>query len=331
MGSSWSSPSLQGKCLNGEFGNVVEAPFASHKDLVLSSSSGADLRLLWLRYGVLALRGLDNLTPQDLVSMTQHLGKVSPDIGAGREHARLAPNLPVLRIGNVKNEKDELISVPSSSRNSDLPPSGSCQYRPDERKPVWHTDGTFAQIPPAGSVLFCKQAPPTGAETCFADMAAAYERALSDEERAHLESLECICSQAHHDKKLNLTQPTYPTLTPEQRAAAPPQRVPVVLTHPETGRKALYGINSSTCAVVPKGSQVSQEEMDRYDLEGLEDDSVSVLRNLLPRLTTPEFTIVWKWRQGDVLIWDNRSTIHCPTGYNQDLYIREMWRTTILP
>eukprot|EP00933_Yihiella_yeosuensis_P054485 TRINITY_DN52956_c0_g1_i1.p1 TRINITY_DN52956_c0_g1~~TRINITY_DN52956_c0_g1_i1.p1 ORF type:complete len:365 (+),score=54.82 TRINITY_DN52956_c0_g1_i1:29-1096(+) len=325
-----SASGLNAVSLNGSFGALVEANLSPVE--LRRPEVGAELRQIWLRSGVLALRGLAAMTPEDLVAISAHFGPVSDDVGAARKHATI-PGLPVLRIGNIRDSKGHLISVPPSSKNprSQLPETGSCQYRPDERLPVWHTDGTFAATPPAGSAFFCQKAPAKGAQTCFADTVGFWARDLSSTERSHLETLECICSQAHHDAKLNKANPDYPTMTAEQRAQTPPRRVPVALDHPVTGRRALYGMNSSTCRVLPKGDPVSAAEMDRFDLEAFEDPSVSILRDLLPRVTKPEYSIVWNWQPGDLLVWDNRSTIHCGTGYDQEKYVREMWRTTILP
>ena len=278
---------------------------------------GAQLRRHWLRSGILVIRDLVSMTPSDLVAISEHFGPLSPDVGAGREHATL-PGVPVLRVGNVRDASGKLISQPASSKGNLLPPGGSCQYRPAERLPVWHTDGTFLPVPPAGSALFCRRAPAEGAATCFADTAAAWE-ALDEEERRRLEGLEAVCSLAHHDAKISKRVPDYPTLTPRERAANPARRVPLVLRHPATGRPALYGVNSSTCRVVPRGAPVDPAEMDRHDLQGEEDSSVSLLRDLLPRATAPEFTVVWQWREGDLVVWDNRSTLHCATGYDQAL------------
>lgn len=268
------------------------------------------------------------MTPEDLVGISTQFGEVEQELTGGRAHAKL-PGVPAVRLGNVRDAEGRLISIPSSS-SARLPPDGSCRYQPAARFPVWHTDGCHRARPPAGSAFFCRQAPGEGAATCFADAAAAWD-ALAEEERRRLEGLECVCSLAHHDRKLNLRKPDYPTLTPEQRAANPPRRVPLVLKHPATGRRAVYGLNSSTCCIVPKGTPVSQEQMDRFDLEGVEDASVSILRDLLPRFTVPEFTVVWQWSEGDMVVWDNRSTMHCGTGYDEQSYVREMWRTTILP
>ena len=82
-------------------------------------------------------------------------------------------------------------------------------------------------------------------------------------------------------------------------------------------------------AVLPRGEAIAQELLDHCDLAGEEDDSVRVLRDLLPFVTGPEFTVKWSWRPGDVVVWDNRCTLHAATGYDYDRYLREMWRLTL--
>ena len=103
---------------------------------------------------------------------------------------------------------------------------------------------------------------------------------LDDVTREKLDGLEAVCSLAHHDKKINKYSPDYPILTPEQRAANPPNRVPLVLRHPVSGEKALYGLNSSTCAILPKGEEISPEILDICDLEGDEHESVQIFARL---------------------------------------------------
>jgi len=143
--------------------------------------------------------------------------------------------------------------------------------------------------------------------------------------------LECICSITHHDAKIRKIQHDFPAPSPEQRAANPPQRVPMVLVHPLTKRPALYGLNSGTCHVVRKGTPVEDSRMDRYELAAEEDESVQrEWRNLLPRVTSERYVAVWNWEAGDLLIWDNRCTIHCATGFGHEKYVREMWRTTLV-
>jgi hypothetical protein len=59
-------------------------------------------------------------------------------------------------------------------------------------------------------------------------------------------------------------------------------------------------------------------------------ESVLILRDLLPYVTGPEFTVKWCWRPGDVVVWDNRCTLHAATGFDHERYAREMWRLTLL-
>ena len=126
----------------------------------------------------------------------------------------------------------QLSVVPALGSDADV------RYNPATRRPVWHTDSTFRRHPPVGSVFHCRTAPPSGGETLFADMGGAYS-GLGDAQKQRLAGLEAVCSLAHHDRKINRYSPDYPVLTPEQRAANPPQRVPLVLEHPVTGRRAL--------------------------------------------------------------------------------------------
>ncbi len=70
--------------------------------------------------------------------------------------------------------------------------------------------------------------------------------------------------------------------------------------------------------------------MDVFDLQGIEDDSVLILRDLLPFVTGPQFTVRWHWQAGDVVVWDNRCTIHAATGFDNERHTREMWRLTLL-
>lgn len=312
--------------LNGAFGLMIEG--VKRQDIA-DPAFRRQAHDLWLRNGgLLALRGDDlaQLSPEELVSWSTVFGDVENATHAARED-KMIPGFPILRIGNIKTESGkpaaQLAIVPQLTSDDDI------RYNPETRRPVWHTDSTFRQNPPIGSVFHCRQAPPSGGETLFADMRTAYER-LDDDTKAKLDKLEAICSLAHHDKKISLYSPGYPVLTPEQRAANPPTRVPLVLKHPVTGAPALYGLNSSTCAIVPKGQHVPQELLDASDLEGVEDESVQIWRELLPIVTGPEFTVKWSWRPGDIVAWDNRCTIHSATGYDVDSHPREMWRLTLL-
>jgi len=311
--------------LNGDFGLCIENV---RPDDLADPAFRARAYDQWLAHGgLLALRGeaLSTLSPDQLVNWAEAFGLVEETAQSGREGMTVS-GYPILRIGNARDNDGKLVSVllqaPSLASDEDI------RYNPDTRRPIWHTDSTFRERPPIGSVFHCRIAPPTGAATLFSDMRRGYE-SLSPQERQRLETLEAVCSLAHHDKKINSYSPSYPVLTPEQRAENPPQRVPLVLCHPITGQPALYGLNSSTCAIVPTGAEIDQEDLDQWDLEGVEDDSVMIWRDLLPRVTAPEFTVKWEWQAGDVVVWDNRSTIHAGTGFDFQKHEREMWRLTL--
>ena len=312
--------------LNGKFGILIDE--VTRSDLG-NKEFQSWAHGLWMEHGgLLGVRGSDlaELPPQDLVAWSGVFGRVEEEMQAARED-KSVPGFPIMRIGNVKDAagkpKAQLAIVPALKSDDDI------RYNPETRRPVWHTDSTFRKHPPVGSVFHCRTAPPAGGETLFADMGGAYA-SLDDAQKQRLEGLEAVCSLAHHDRKINRYSPNYPILTPQQRAANPPRRVSLVLAHPVTGEPALYGLNSSTCAIVPTGQAVSPDDLDVWDLEGVEDDSVLIWRDMLPAVTSPDFTVKWQWQPGDVVVWDNRCTIHAATGYDYEHHDREMWRLTLL-
>ncbi|MEK9670954.1 MAG: TauD/TfdA family dioxygenase [Rhodospirillaceae bacterium] len=312
--------------LNGNFGIAIEEVTAA--DLA-DPAFQTWARGLWLEHGgLLAVRAdsLADLAPEALVKWSEVFGVVEQKTQTARED-KTVQGFPILRIGNIRHKDGkpaaQLLQVPQLKSDADI------RYSPETRRPVWHTDSTFRQRPPIGSVFHCRKAPAEGSETLFADMQKAYA-SLPDADRAKLDNLEAVCSLAHHDKKINAYSPEYPVLTPEQRKQNPPNRVPLVLKHPVTGRPSLYGLNSSTCAIVPTGQPVTAADLDKWDLEGVEDESVMIWRNMLPYVTGPEFTVKWQWRPGDIVVWDNRCTIHSGTGFDYAKYEREMWRLTLV-
>lgn len=315
---------MQAAALNGTFGCLIE-------DVRLSDLSDPAFRqqafALWQKHGgLLALRGTDltGLTSDGMLNWAELFGLVEHRPIAGRD-LMMVDGKQILRIGNIRDEQGRAVAqqsdVPALKSDADM------RYNTETHRPVWHTDIGSA-TPSIGSVLHCRQTPPSGGETLFTDAGSAFE-ALDAETREKLSGLEAVMSQAHHDKKISLYTPGYPVLTPQERAANPPYRQPVVLVHPETGRPALYGLNSSTAALVPKGAPVSQEQLDLWELEGIEDESVSLYRNLLPFVTGPDFTVKWSWQPGDIVTWDNRCTMHAATGFDSNSHLREMWRVTL--
>ena len=163
--------------------------------------------------------------------------------------------------------------------------------------------------PPLGSILRAVQLPPVGGDTCFASMYAAYE-ALSPPVRALVDGLRAVHDVTKPMRKAIAAGHTKLGLA-EMQARWPPVEHPVVVTHPETGRKALFVNRNSTTRLVG----VSEREND------------ALLPFLLDHVRSPEFQCRFHWEPDSIAFWDNRSVQHYAVAdYDQR---RVMHRVTI--
>ena len=186
--------------------------------------------------------------------------------------------------------------------------------KPSETRDVgreWHTDQSYTARPLKATMLYCREIPEAGGDTMFTNLYMAYER-LSPRLRSMLDGLEAV-----HDFSLRLDNlSTY--LDAEKIAArrskSPPVAHPVVRVHPETGRKALYVSEAVTSHFV---------DMTRGESEGL-------LEYLFQHSVRPEFVYRHRWQVNDVVIWDNRCTVHSAAGGHPASERRVHWRTTIM-
>lgn len=158
---------------------------------------------------------------------------------------------------------------------------------------IWHSDTTYLETPPMGSMLLAREVPPVGGDTMFANMYQAYET-LSEGMREMLGGLRAVNCSAKADV----------TRTREDRVASSPGEArksyeathPVVRTHPETGRKALYVNTAHTLR-----------------FEGMtEEESAPLLSFLFAHQVKPEFTCRFRWEAGSIAFWDNRAAQHNP-------------------
>lgn len=160
----------------------------------------------------------------------------------------------------------------------------------------WHTDMTFLECPPLGSILRAIEIPASGGDTSFASLFAAHD-ALSDRMRRYLDGLEAEHSFAYGFRH-SLAEPGGPERLAEAVRQNPPRRHPVVRTHPESGRKALFVNRLFTTRLL-----------------GLDErESEAVLAFLYAWLETPEFSFRLRWQPGTIAFWDNRATLHRPTN-----------------
>ena len=158
----------------------------------------------------------------------------------------------------------------------------------------WHSDLSYRPKPALATLLYALECPPEGGHTLFADMVAAY-RALPDETKARIRGRTSVRDRSY---RYNEFYPNRPALTPEQIAAVPPVEHAMVRRHPGTGELALY-ISAGSCSHIV-GMDVEEGR--------------KLLRELEAFATQPEFVYAHAWREGDLVVWDNRATLHCATG-----------------
>lgn len=175
----------------------------------------------------------------------------------------------------------------------------------------WHSDLSYKDIPSLGSMLHAQELPATGGDTLFANMHMAWD-ALPEARRSVVAGLQAEHSYLAKYAELQRRNPWRPDLTAQQVAEVKPVRHPVVRTHPETGRKALFVSEHFTTAIV-----------------GLaEEESRALLDELFAHTTQAQFVYRHQWRAHDMVFWDNRSLMHLAAGCPDDQR-RMLYRTTI--
>ena len=177
---------------------------------------------------------------------------------------------------------------------------------PDKGTLVWHSDLSFQRRPALATILYGIEVPGTGGDTLFADMCAAYD-ALDGAMKEFLSALRAV-----HDLDVSRRRAGEPPMTAQQRAAAPPVEHPVVRTHPDTGRKVLY---------------ISRHVSHLAGLPG--DESDALLERLMGHATQERFVFRHRWGTRDVVMWDNRCTMHRATHYDPGAERRIIYRTVV--
>jgi taurine dioxygenase len=159
---------------------------------------------------------------------------------------------------------------------------------------IWHSDTTYLEEPPMGSLLLAREVPQTGGDTLFANMYLAYET-LSTGMRQLLERLSAVSSSAKADVSRTREDRVATSPKPASRTVYEAHH-PVVRTHPETGRKALYVNIAHTL----RFTGMTEEE------------SAPLLGFLFHHQVKPEFTCRFHWQRGSIAFWDNRAVQHNP-------------------
>jgi taurine dioxygenase len=236
----------------------------------LSDADFAVLERAWHEHAVLLIRG-QNLGDDDLLAFSRRLGPLDPP--PNQERGRISPpGFPdIYVVSNVLDPQGDPIGALGAG------------------EAVWHTDMSYLDTPPDASMLYALEIPPTGGYTWFCGMQAAYSALPPDLKRA------IDGKRIKHDGTYNsggyLRQGVTPTDDPYQ---APGAWHPAVLKHPANGRPTLY----------------LGRRRNSY-IEGLSPaESDAVLEALWAHIAQPRFIYEHVWRLGDLVLWDNRSTMH---------------------
>ena len=240
----------------------------------------AALRAAWLDHLVLFFRG-QTLSPEKFLNFVKHFGEVV-----------------------------EYPFVKGIEGFPEITPVIKLEHERVNFGGLWHSDTTYLERPPMATMLIAREVPPFGGDTLFANMYLAYET-LSVGMRGLLDGLVAINSSA----KADVTKTREDRLRDGARTDAKREYLaehPVVRTHPETGRRALY---------VNGGHTVRFRDM-------TEEESAPLLQFLFAHQQRPEFTCRFRWECGSIAFWDNRCAQHNPIN-DYHGFRRVMHRVTL--
>jgi len=274
------------------FKHITVAPLAAN---IGAEISGVDLSAempdevwqeihqAWLDYIVLFFRD-QTLTPTDQVNFAARFGPIG--------------KYPFAR--PVEGHPDVIAIIKEAHQTSNF---GG----------IWHTDTTYLECPSLGSALYAREVPPVGGDTMWANQYAAYD-ALSDGLKEMLDGLKLLNSASKNKASLREDHLADGAMKGQDEDRMDVQQAihPVVRTHPETGRKALYV------------SEAHALSFEGWTVE----ESTPLLGYLYEHTRKPEFTCRFNWTVNTLTIWDNRCGLHYPLN-DYHGHRRELYRVTI--
>jgi taurine dioxygenase len=246
-----------------------------------------------LAHCVVVIRGQE-LSPPEQIAFTENWGPL------------------VRRINPTFLHKEHPDVLVLSNRVVDGKPAGATEAYAGF---TWHADLTYAERPSMGSMLHALEVPEEGGDTAFANMYAAYD-ALPEKTKKRIENLKALhIRDRRKNPRAQITKKDgfKHDIDKYFDMPVPDSLHPLVITHPETGRKVLF--------VNPRFA-VAIEGMDDSEAQPLLDE-------LFEHQIRPDFIYRHKWRLGDLVFWDNRSTIHLACGGIKAPGVRHLHRTSI--
>ena len=251
---------------------------------------------LMAKYAILVLRD-QNCTDDEQIAFAKFFGPRETPFGATTYGKGSENRLPMYLFDASNIGRDgEILPLDNARR----------QMRLGDR--LWHSDSSFNPLPTKWSMLSGRVIPPEGGNTDFADARAGYD-ALPDAMKARLEGLVAEHSIWHSRVKGGMPAEM---IGEEQLQVLPPVYQPIVRTIPRSARKALMvGAHAGRIPGMPV------------------DEGRKLLEELTDHVTQPKFVYSHIWRQGDLVIWDNRCTLHRATPFDDTKFKRDMRRTTV--
>ena len=229
------------------------------------------------------------------------------------EHMAFTRNFGAIenaRGGNVTKEEDKRLAT-GMNDVSNLGKDGRPLARDSRQRLfnlgnlLWHSDSSFRAIPAKYSLLSARVVNPKGGDTEFADMRAAYD-ALDQDSKAEIENLVC-----EHSLMFSRGSLGFVDYTEEEKQLFKPVRQRLVRTHPVSGRKSLY-LSSHAGSIIGKPTPEAR----------------ILLNDLKEHATQSRFVYAHKWKVNDLVMWDNRQTMHRGRRYDES-QPRDVRRTTV--
>ncbi len=300
------------------FGGVVDVSDGVAFVAAVEADPGQLSQALYDADGFLLLKGLSAISddPELLIRLSRPFGDEVEDYAtaSNRQNLLHPASSHIIRISNMPPMNFAPPEQPDPPRTED----GALPVQFPHRR-GWHTDQSFRRPPPDISLFYAHQpAPRDQGQTLYADGVGAYE-ALPDDLRVQVEDLLALHVAPFKGYGEDAVMAGDPPQGLNERDGPQPQ--PVVRTHPVTGRKALY---------LCEREQIDWRNGPFVGIEpGITGEGRDLLYRLMEHFTQPAFTYAHHWDQGDVVIYDNRCTIHSATWFDADTVDRVMWRTTV--
>ncbi len=259
----------------------------------LSTEDCAAIKAAFWQYAVLVFPAQEINSDQH-VAFASQFGPIEPNINS------YADEIKKERIDNRVSDVSNL------DQDNQILPAQSRKRQSGLANRLWHTDSSFRHVPALTSLLYSRQVAPIGGHTQFTDLRAAYD-ALPASMQQRLEGLIAEHSIFHSRASIGFTD-----YSERERASLPGAKQVLVRTIPESGRRSLY-LAAHACRIDGMAETQAQQ----------------LIAELMAHATQRQFIHTHRWRQNDLVMWDNRCTMHRGTEYDERRWKRDMHRATV--